>query len=208
MFIIMKKLLLLFGLLVLCCASKAQISRFPVKSNIGGSTTENRVPGLLSADRAFRVPRIETNASVATFEGALTYSPTLDKLYLYNGTTWQIIEDKALTVSLPLLVASDVLSVDTLSSTGLATQFDVGGGITNFYFDAANRRLGIQNQSPQSILDVSSTTSAFLPPRMTKAQRDAINPKVAGMVIFQTDNTPGLRVWNGINWMKFAESTD
>lgn len=204
----MKKLLLLFGLLVLCCVSKAQISKFPVKSNIGGSTTENRVPGLLSADRAFRVPRVETAASVATFEGALTYSPTVDKLYLYNGTTWQIIEDKPLNVNLPLIVASETLSVDTLSTTGLATQFDVGGGSTNFFFDATNRRLGIQTQNPQGILDVNSTTSAFLPPRMTKAQRDAINPKAAGMMIFQTDNTPGLRVWNGVNWMRFTETAD
>lgn len=30
----------------------------------------------------------------------------------------------------------------------------------------------------------------------------------AGMAVYQTDNTPGLRVWNGTNWMKYTEATD
>lgn len=29
-----------------------------------------------------------------------------------------------------------------------------------------------------------------------------------GMAIYQTDNTPGLRVWNGTNWMRFTETAD
>jgi hypothetical protein len=43
---------------------------------------------------------------------------------------------------------------------------------------------------------------------MTKAQRDLIAAPVAGMAIYQTDNTPGLRVYNGANWMRFTETAD
>lgn len=45
-------------------------------------------------------------------------------------------------------------------------------------------------------------------PNMTKAERDALVSPTEGQTIFQTDNTPGLRVYNGTNWMKFTEATD
>lgn len=61
---------------------------------------------------------------------------------------------------------------------------------------------------PSAILDLSSTTRAFLLPRMTKAQRNAIASPVAGLAIYQTDNTPGLRVFNSTNWIKYTETTD
>jgi hypothetical protein len=57
-------------------------------------------------------------------------------------------------------------------------------------------------------LQVTSTTQGLLLPRMTKTQRDAISTPVAGLAIYQTDNTPGLRVYNGTNWMRFTETTD
>jgi len=56
-------------------------------------------------------------------------------------------------------------------------------------------------------LEVRSTSQGFLLPRMTKAQRGGITP-VAGLAIYQTDNTPGLRVYNGTNWMRYTETTD
>ncbi len=57
-------------------------------------------------------------------------------------------------------------------------------------------------------LTVTSTTRGLLLPRMTKTQRDAISSKVAGLAVYQTDNTPGLRVWNGTNWMRYTETAD
>jgi len=57
-------------------------------------------------------------------------------------------------------------------------------------------------------LQVTSTTQGFLLPRMTKAQRDLIASPVAGLSVYQTDNTPGIRVYNGTNWMRYTETTD
>jgi hypothetical protein len=46
-------------------------------------------------------------------------------------------------------------------------------------------------------------------PRYTKAERLAGNPlPVTGSMIFQTDNIPGLRVYNGSGWVRFVETPD
>ncbi|MBI4546444.1 MAG: hypothetical protein HY707_00580 [Ignavibacteriae bacterium] len=46
-------------------------------------------------------------------------------------------------------------------------------------------QVGIGTSQPQGALDVVSTTSGFVVPRMTKAQRDALKP-VNGMIIYNT----------------------
>ncbi len=68
--------------------------------------------------------------------------------------------------------------------------------------------IGTASPSASSILDITSTTKGFLPPRMTKTQRDAISSPATGLVVYQTDNTPGLRCYNGTNWMRYTETAD
>jgi hypothetical protein len=68
--------------------------------------------------------------------------------------------------------------------------------------------VGIGTTNPSGALDVTSTTNGVVIPRMTKVQRDAIPAPVAGTMVYQTDSTPGLRMYNGTNWMKFTEATD
>jgi hypothetical protein len=50
-----------------------------------------------------------------------------------------------------------------------------------------------------AILDVASTTKAFIPPRMTTVQRDAIVSPVAGMVIYNI-TINALNIYNGTVW--------
>lgn len=56
--------------------------------------------------------------------------------------------------------------------------------------------VGIGTTSPNasSIVDISSTTGGFLPPRMTTTQRDAISSPAAGLVIYNT-TTSKLQVY-------------
>lgn len=59
--------------------------------------------------------------------------------------------------------------------------------------------LGIGTNSPDAILDISSTTSGILIPRMTTAQRDLIPSPSLGLQIFNT-TTNCFNVWNGSAW--------
>lgn len=57
-----------------------------------------------------------------------------------------------------------------------------------------------------AMLDVKSTVSGFLPPRMTIAQRNAINNPAAGLLIWQTDSIQGLYYYSGTNWVSVIGS--
>ena len=64
--------------------------------------------------------------------------------------------------------------------------------------------------SDKAVLQASSTTKGFIPPRMTGSQAEDIIPGVSetGMLIYSTDgsgisiNTSGWWGWNGVNWEK------
>lgn len=53
-------------------------------------------------------------------------------------------------------------------------------------------------------LEIKSTTKGFLTPRMTKTQRDAIVGPVQGLLIYQTNNTPGFYYYSGTAWTSIA----
>jgi hypothetical protein len=59
------------------------------------------------------------------------------------------------------------------------------------------------NSTPDSsaILDLKSTETGLLVPRMTMLQRDMISDPATGLMIFQTDETSGFYYFNGLNWI-------
>lgn len=59
-----------------------------------------------------------------------------------------------------------------------------------------------------SILELRSTDGGFLMPRMTEAQRDAISSPANGLMIYQTNNTPGYYYYDGSAWQSFGASID
>jgi hypothetical protein len=60
--------------------------------------------------------------------------------------------------------------------------------------------IGIATPNASALLDVSSTTKGFLPPRMTNAQMVAIVTPAAGLVVYDTTNNK-LNVYDGTNWV-------
>lgn len=60
------------------------------------------------------------------------------------------------------------------------------------------------NANASAMLDISSTEAGLLIPRMTKIQRDNIENPVQGLMIFQTNNTPGFYHWDGSSWTLFG----
>jgi hypothetical protein len=63
--------------------------------------------------------------------------------------------------------------------------------------------------SPSAVLEASSTTQGFLPPRMTSADRDAISNAVAGLVLWCTNCGPKgeLNVYDGTEWTNMVGAT-
>jgi uncharacterized protein (TIGR02145 family) len=60
--------------------------------------------------------------------------------------------------------------------------------------------LGADTPNSSAMLDVSSTTQGFLPPRMTTTQRNAISNPAEGLTIYNT--TLGcLDTYNGVRWL-------
>ena len=55
-----------------------------------------------------------------------------------------------------------------------------------------------------SILDVKSTTKGVLVPRMTLVQRNDISLPANGLLIYQSDNTPGFYFYDGTSWIRTA----
>lgn len=66
--------------------------------------------------------------------------------------------------------------------------------------------VGINTSAPDNsaILDLSSTTKGFLPPRMTAAQRNAIVSPAEGLMIYNT-TTKCLDVWSNSSWFSMCE---
>ena len=75
--------------------------------------------------------------------------------------------------------------------------------LTVFAFSLNAQSVGINatGDAPNgsAMLDVSSTSKGFLPPRMTTDQRNAIPSLVAGLVIYNTDEQT-LNICNGTSW--------
>ncbi|PSL24578.1 exosporium glycoprotein BclB-related protein [Dyadobacter jiangsuensis] len=70
-------------------------------------------------------------------------------------------------------------------------------------------QVGIGTISPNASaqLDVQSTTKGLLAPRMTVAERNLIASPATGLLIFQTDSTPGFYYYNGTAWVPFVSTT-
>ncbi len=63
-------------------------------------------------------------------------------------------------------------------------------------YDSAAKRLGLDS-------------TAVLIPRYTRAQRDAVGATLlTGTIIYQTDNTPGLRLKTATGWVRFTTTAD
>ena len=94
--------------------------------------------------------------------------------------------------------ASSSIYFDT--NTDVIFRSGTGSALTTMTIKA-NGNIGIGTTSPNAnaILDVSSTSKAFMPPRMTTVQRDAIASPTAGMVIYNT-TTNVLNFHNGTTW--------
>jgi len=74
-------------------------------------------------------------------------------------------------------------------------------GITTSY---AQVGIGTTTPDASSMLDIESTNSGILIPRMTQVQKGAIAAPATGLLIYQTDGTAGFWYYDGAIWTTFG----
>lgn len=76
----------------------------------------------------------------------------------------------------------------------------------NLYNDGTNVMIGSTTPEASAALTIESTNQGILIPRMTLAQRDAIASPVAGLLVFQTNETPGFYYYDGSIWVSLTST--
>lgn len=66
--------------------------------------------------------------------------------------------------------------------------------------------IGVIPPDNSAMLDVKSTVSGILIPRMTQAQRIAILTPATGLLVYQTNATTGFWYYNGASWTTFTST--
>ena len=162
--------------------------------------------------------RVQTSAYFATSSGSVGIGTTAPEVKLdVKGTSTGALTGMALfrdasTNGNGLLVRAGTGRVDLLAtwiSSGINTDLTftptTSGGVQNEVMrvtSAGNVGIGTTSPNASSLLDITSTTQGFLPPRMTTAQRDLIATPAAGLVIYNT-STNKHQGYNGTTWNDF-----
>ncbi|MCF8276445.1 MAG: hypothetical protein K9J17_06905 [Flavobacteriales bacterium] len=89
-----------------------------------------------------------------------------------------------------------VLTLICTFSSAVAFAQNVGIGNTSF------------TPNTDALLELRSTTSGFLLPKMTQAQMNAISGPTEGLIVYQTNATKGFKYYNGTVWTEFGGGAD
>lgn len=57
-----------------------------------------------------------------------------------------------------------------------------------------------------AMLDIKSNSRGLLIPRMTLSERNLITSPASGLLVYQTDNTPGYYSFDGLTWVRLADT--
>jgi hypothetical protein len=71
---------------------------------------------------------------------------------------------------------------------------------SNIHNNGASVGIGTDTPDGSAKLEIASTSQGLLMPRMTESQRDLITDPVEGLIIYQTDETPGFYYYDGTDW--------
>jgi len=74
------------------------------------------------------------------------------------------------------------------------------GGSSAIYYNGGSVGIGTSTPAASALVEITSTSKGFLPPRMTTAQRDAITSPVAGLTIYNTSKNCN-ETYNGSSWV-------
>jgi len=74
------------------------------------------------------------------------------------------------------------------------------------FFSSIHAQVGINTTTPEAsaALDITSTSSGLLIPKMTQAQKIAIASPATGLLVYQTNATSGFYYYDGSVWVTFG----
>jgi hypothetical protein len=90
------------------------------------------------------------------------------------------------------------IAFNTTNVTNAWGIYQSNANVKNYFNGSVG--LGTTSINASAILDISSTTKGFLPPRMTNANRTGITG-VVGLIVYQTDGTEGLYLYKSTGWV-------
>ena len=93
-------------------------------------------------------------------------------------------------------------NIQQVGSSAIVNPWTLSG--TNTYNTTGNVGIGTSSPSASALLDLTSTNSGLLIPRMTTAQKNAISTPTTGLLIFQTDAPAGFYYYNGSSWLNIS----
>lgn len=91
---------------------------------------------------------------------------------------------------------SRILTIVLTATSAFAFGQNVGIGNTSF------------TPNDDALLELRSTTSGFLLPKMTEVQKNAIVGPTEGLIVYQTNGTKGFKYYNGTVWTEFGGAAD
>ncbi|MCT4600220.1 MAG: phage tail protein, partial [Marinifilaceae bacterium] len=182
---------------------------------VGGPTAVHgsAILGLGSTTKGFLPPRMTTvqrQAINSPAKGLIVFDNDLNSIFTYNGTSWEAVggsdnlgnHEASQNIQLNgHRISNDGdnegISIDDLGDVGISGRTFMSQGVL----------IGNGGLSPSSILELESTSQGFLPPRMTTAQRQAINSPEKGLMVFDNDLN-SLFTYNGTQWVSAEASAN
>lgn len=159
-------------------------------NNTGAAADPKAMLDISSNAKGVLIPRLtqgERDAITAPPQGLLIFNTNANSFQYHNGAVWNNLTHSGIVTGVPNKVPR-FLGIWGLTP-GVMT--DDGNGVS------INNTSAVANGS--ALLDMTSTTKGLLIPRMTTAQRDAINTPAVGLLIFDT-NLNAFMFFNGTDW--------
>lgn len=168
------------------------------QNNVGIGTVTPDTSAILevsSVTKGLLIPRTDTLSIQGPATGLLIYTPSDSAFWYFDGIYWRSAfgPQSTLPLQLPNGIFGQTLHWDTVPT---------GGWEANSFLWNSGLQIGVNNTTPDSsaIVDIRSREMGFLPPRMSRSERDNINNPAGGLIVFnETDST--LDIFNGNCWL-------
>jgi hypothetical protein len=166
--------------------------------NVGIGTTSphaNAALEIVSNNKGLLIPRLtqtEINNIADPPTGLLVYNTISNSFQYYNSVSWINITNSAIVTGTNNRIPR---------FTGY---WGLGNGLMTDNLSGVSVKNPAADADASAMLDVQSNSKGVLFPRMTLAERNVIASPATGLLIYQTDNSPGFYYYGGAGWIQMS----